>query len=145
MRGAYYFRAVKATVIRKAQFNAAHRLFRDGWSDEQNRAVFGLCSNPNFHGHNYLLEVMITGDIDPETGYVLDLKLVKDMIDEDVMEPFDHRNLNRDTVEFKTLNPTAENIAAVIWQKLRKRLDTKYELKIRLHETERNVVEFDGR
>ena len=135
---------MKATVIRKAQFNAAHRLFRSDWSDEKNRDVFGLCSNPNFHGHNYQLEVLVNGEIDPETGFVLDLKELKTLIDEEVMEPFDHRNLNRDTIEFQTLNPTAENIAAVIWQKLRKRLDGKYNLKIRLHETERNVVEYDG-
>ena len=135
---------MKATVIRKAQFNAAHRLFRPDWSDAQNRDVFGLCSNPNFHGHNYLLEVEVTGAIDPETGFVLDLKILKQIVDEEVMEPFDHRNLNRDTVEFKSLNPTAENMAAVIWQKMRKRLDARYKLKIRLHETERNVVEFDG-
>ena len=136
---------MKATVIRKAQFNAAHRLYRPDWSDDQNRNVFGLCSNPNFHGHNYQLEVMVTGDIDTETGFVLDLKILKEMIDAEVMEPFDHRNLNRDTREFQSLNPTAENIAAVIWQKLRHRLDARYDLKIRLHETERNVVEFDGR
>lgn len=135
---------MKATVIRKAQFNAAHRLFRADWSDEKNRDVFGLCSNPNFHGHNYQLEVLVNGEIDPETGFVLDLKELKTLIDEEVMEPFDHRNLNRDTNEFQTLNPTAENIAAVIWQKLRNRLDKKYNLKIRLHETERNVVEYDG-
>jgi len=136
---------MKASVIRIANFNAAHRLFRSDWSDEKNRDVFGLCSNPNFHGHNYKLEVNVTGDIDPETGFVLDLKLLKEMIDDEVMEPFDHRNLNRDTEEFQRLNPTAENIAAVIWQKLRQRLDARYGLKIRLHETERNVVEFDGR
>ena len=135
---------MKATVIRKAQFNAAHRLFRSDWSDEKNRDVFGLCSNPNFHGHNYQLEVFVNGEIDPETGFVLDLKELKQLIDEEVMEPFDHRNLNRDTKEFQSLNPTAENIAAVIWQKLRKRLDKRFDLKIRLHETERNVVEFDG-
>jgi len=135
---------VKATVIRKAQFNAAHRLFRSDWSDDKNRDVFGLCSNPNFHGHNYQLEVLVNGEIDPETGFVLDLKELKTLIDEEVMEPFDHRNLNRDTKEFQTLNPTAENIAVVIWQKLRKRLDARFDLKIRLHETERNVVEFDG-
>ena len=135
---------MKATVIRKAQFNAAHRLFRSDWSDEKNRDVFGLCSNPNFHGHNYQLEVLVNGEIDPETGFVLDLKELKTLINEEVMEPFDHRNLNRDTKEFQTLNPTAENIAAVIWQKLRARLDARFRLKIRLHETERNVVEFDG-
>lgn len=135
---------MKASVIRVANFNAAHRLFRSDWSDEKNRDVFGLCSNPNFHGHNYTLEVTVKGEIDPETGFVLDLKELKQLIDEEVMEPFDHRNLNRDTNEFKALNPTAENIAAVIWQKLRKRLDEKFSLKVRLHETERNVVEFDG-
>ena len=135
---------MKATVIRKAQFNAAHRLHREGWSDEKNREVFGLCANPNFHGHNYQLEVAVTGEIDPETGFVMDLKTLKEFITEEVMEPYDHRNLNRDAAEFKTLNPTAENIAAVIWQRLRKRIDARFELRIRLHETERNVVEFDG-
>lgn len=135
---------MKASVIRIANFNAAHRLFRQDWSDEKNRDVFGLCSNPNFHGHNYRLEVKVTGDIDADTGFVLDLKTLKELIDDEVMEPFDHRNLNRDTEEFKSLNPTAENIAAVIWQKLRKRLDKRYDLMIRLHETERNVVEFAG-
>jgi 6-pyruvoyltetrahydropterin/6-carboxytetrahydropterin synthase len=136
---------MKASVIRKAQFNAAHRLYRSDWDDEKNREVFGLCSNPNFHGHNYQLEVKVTGDIDSETGFVIDLKTLKELISEEVMEPFDHRNLNRDTDEFKNLNPTAENIAAVIWNKLRKRLDIRYDLFIRLHETERNVVEFDGK
>jgi 6-pyruvoyltetrahydropterin/6-carboxytetrahydropterin synthase len=132
------------SVFRKAQFNAAHRLFREDWNDEKNLEVFGLCSNPNYHGHNYQLIVKITGEVDAETGYVIDLKIVKNFIEEEVIEPFDHKNLNLDTVEFKSLNPTAENIAFVIWEKLRKRLDKKYDLSVRLYETERNFVEYNG-
>ena len=132
------------SVFRKAQFNAAHRLFREDWNDEKNLEVFGLCSNPNYHGHNYRLIVKITGEVDPETGYVIDLKIVKNFIEEEVIEPFDHKNLNLDTAEFKSLNPTAENIASVIWKKLRKRLDKKYDLSVRLYETERNFVEYNG-
>lgn len=132
------------SVIRKAQFNAAHRLYRKDWSPEKNDAVFGLCNNTNFHGHNYQLEVKVTGPVNPETGYVLDLKDLKQYIDEEVMDAFDHKNLNLDTPEFKNLNPTAEYIAAVIWKKLRKRLAPSLALHIRLYETERNVVEYDG-
>ena len=132
---------MKVSVSRKEHFNAAHRLYRKDWSDEKNLEVFGLCSNPLYHGHNYVLEVTVSGEIDPETGYVMDLKILKQIIREEVIDAFDHHNLNEDTEEFKNLNPTAENIAAVIYQKIRKRLDSKYDLKIRLFETERNFVE----
>ena len=133
---------MKVAVIRKEHFNAAHRLYRKDWSDEKNKEVFGLCSNPNYHGHNYYLEVKISGEVDPETGYVIDLKIVKDIIHEEVLEKFDHKNLNEDTMEFRDLNPTAENIAMVIYDKLRKNLDAKYDVSIRLSETEKNMVEY---
>ncbi|GIV33873.1 MAG: 6-carboxy-5,6,7,8-tetrahydropterin synthase [Chitinophagales bacterium] len=133
---------MKVSVFRKARFNAAHRLYNTSWSFEQNQKVFGLCNNPNFHGHNYELIVRVTGEIDPETGYVIDLKILKDIIQEEVIERFDHRNLNLDTEEFKQLIPTVENIAVVIYNLLRKRLDKKFELQIRLYETERNFVEY---
>ena len=133
---------MKVAVIRVEHFNAAHRLYRKDWDDAKNLAVFGLCSNPLYHGHNYKLEVRVSGDIDPETGYVIDLKILKQIIAEEVIEKFDHRNLNEDTVEFCDLNPTAENIAAVIYNKLRRRLDQKYEMSVRLSETERNIVEY---
>jgi 6-pyruvoyltetrahydropterin/6-carboxytetrahydropterin synthase len=131
-------------VCRRATFNAAHRLFREDWSDEQNKNVFGKCSNPNYHGHNYVLEVWLEGQIDPETGYVIDLKILKDFIKEEIIERFDHRNLNLDCSEFQNLNPTAENIALVCWRLLRSRLDLKYNLTLKLWETENNVVECDG-
>ncbi len=130
------------SVIRRAQFNAAHRLYRPDWDMEQNNAVFGLCNNPNFHGHNYVLEVKVTGEVDPETGYVIDLKIVKDLIDSEVIERFDHRNLNLDVPDFANLNPTAEHIAYVIYNRIRAKLETQYDLHIRLYETERNVVEY---
>ena len=131
-------------VCRRATFNAAHRLFRKDWSDEKNNAVFGKCNNPNFHGHNYVLEVWIEGSIDTETGYVIDLKIVKDLIKNEITDRFDHKNLNLDCKEFLNLNPTAENIAVVCWNLLRKELDTKYELSIKLWETENNLVEYKG-
>ena len=131
-------------VCRRATFNAAHRLFRKDWSDEKNNAVFGKCNNPNFHGHNYVLEVWIEGAIDTETGYVIDLKIVKDLIKNEITDRFDHKNLNLDCNEFLNLNPTAENIAVVCWNLLRKELDTKYELSIKLWETENNLVEYNG-
>ncbi len=132
------------SVIRRAQFNAAHRLYRPEWSNEENNAIFGLCNNPHFHGHNYQLEVKVTGPVNPATGYVIDLKDLKHYIKEEVMIPFDHKNLNLDTVEFKNLIPTAEYIAAVIWKKLRTRIDSSMNLHIRLYETERNIVEYEG-
>lgn len=133
---------MRVSVYRKAQFNAAHRLHRSDWSMEKNDEVFGLCNNPSYHGHNYKLEVRVTGEIDPETGYVIDLKILKDLIDSEIMERFDHRNLNLDTAEFKDLNPTVENIAVVIYNLLRTRLDPKYDLGIRLYETDRNFVDY---
>ena len=132
-------------VCRRATFNAAHRLYRKDWSDEKNLSVFGKCSNPNFHGHNYTLEVWIEGEIDQETGYLIDLKIVKDLINEEVQERFDHRNLNLDCAEFANLNPTAENIAVVIWNLLRVRLDQKYGLSIKLWETQNNIIVYDGK
>lgn len=132
----------RVAVFRKEHFNAAHRLHNPNWSDEKNKAVFGLCNNPNYHGHNYELIVQVTGSIDPQTGYVVDLKYLSDLIKTHVSDRFDHQNLNLDTEEFAHLNPTAENIAIVIYDKLRAELDSKLDLKIRLYETERNFVEY---
>ncbi len=132
------------TVHRKAHFNAAHRLFRKDWSDEKNLKVFGKCSNPNYHGHNYELEIGVTGSIDPETGFVIDLALLKTIIREEVEIPFDHKNLNVEVSEFKDLNPTVENIAKVIWDKLRSRLDDRYDIEVKLYETPRNFVVYTG-
>ncbi len=131
-------------VCRRVTFNSAHRLYRKDWSDEQNNAIFGKCNNPNYHGHNYILEIWIEGNIDPETGYVIDLKIVKDLAKSEIEERFDHRNLNLDCPEFMDLNPTAENIAMVCWKLLRSKLDPKFGLSVRLWETENNFVEFDG-
>ena len=136
------FDLMRIAVIRKEHFNAAHRLYNPKWSDEQNDRVFGKCNNPNYHGHNYELLVKLTGEADQDTGYVYDMKALSDVIKEEVIAPFDHRNLNLDVPEFRDLNPTAENIAMVIWQKLRKRIDSKYDLKVTLYETERNIVEY---
>lgn len=133
---------MKVAVFRKAQFNAAHRLYRKDWSDKKNEAVFGLCSNPHYHGHNYKLEVRVTGEIDGETGYVIDLKKLKDIIHEEVIERFDHKNLNLDTDEFKDTIPTAENIVVVIYTLLREKLAQKYGLQVRLYETDRNFFEY---
>ncbi len=135
---------MKTAVYRRATFNAAHRLFNPQWDDKKNDEIFGLCNNPNYHGHNYTLIVKIVGDIDNETGYVIDLKIVNDLIAEHVVDAFDHSNLNLDVPEFKYLNPTAENIAKVIYNKLRPRIDEDYELQIRLYETENNFVEYPG-
>jgi 6-pyruvoyltetrahydropterin/6-carboxytetrahydropterin synthase len=132
----------KVAVYRKEHFNAAHRLHNPSWTEQQNDQVFGLCNNPNYHGHNYDLVVKVVGEPDPATGYVIDLKILSDLVKEEVMERFDHKNLNLDTVEFATLNPTAENIAIVIYNLLRPKLDAKLELQIRLYETERNFVEY---
>jgi len=131
-------------VCRRVTFNSAHRLFNPHWSDEKNLEVFGKCSNPNYHGHNYVLETWIEGPVDEETGYVIDLKKLKDLVNQEITERFDHRNLNLDCEEFKTLKPSAENIAIVIWQLLTPKLDPKYKLTIRLWETENNVVEYNG-
>ena len=133
---------MRIAVFRKAHFNAAHRLHNPNWSDEKNAEVFGLCNNPSYHGHNYELEVKIVGEVDPDTGYLIDLKLLKDLIKSEVEDRFDHKNLNVDTEEFKDLNPTVENICFVIWQLLRAKLDERYELSVRLFETPRNFVEY---
>lgn len=135
---------MKVSVYRKEHFNAAHRLTNPSWSKEKNEAVFGKCNNPNYHGHNYELIVQLKGEIDPETGYVYDMKVLSDLIKVHVLNKFDHKNLNLDTDEFKNLNPSAENIAVVIWNILREKIDRKFELTIRLYETERNYVEYDG-
>ncbi len=133
---------MRISVFRKAHFNAAHRLNNPNWSEEKNQAVFGLCNNANYHGHNYELEVKITGEVDPETGYLIDLKLLKDLIFEEVETRFDHKNLNLDVEELKNLNPTAENICFVIWNLLRSKLDERLALAVRLYETPRNFVEY---
>ena len=133
---------MKVKVTRKEHFNAAHRLFHPEWSDEKNASVFGKCANPNYHGHNYELLVSLTGEPDKSTGYVYDLKALSDIIRDHVISKFDHRNLNLDTEYFKDVNPTAENIAIVIWQILREKIEMKFELKITLYETERNFVEY---
>lgn len=135
---------MKLTVHRKAHFNAAHRLYRKDWDDAKNSAVFGKCSNPHYHGHNYELVVSVRGEIDPETGFVMDLKLLKELIYNEVEVAFDHKNLNEELPEFKDLNPTAENISVVIWEKLRKKLKPSLELEITLYETPRNFVTYSG-
>lgn len=134
----------KVTVSRKAHFNAAHRLFKPEWSDEKNLEVFGKCSNPKYHGHNYDLVVSVTGTVDPETGFVLNLKKLKDIIYREIEEAFDHKNLNLETEEFKSLNPTTENIAIVIYNRLRPHIKADQELEIMLYETERNFVKYSG-
>ena len=132
------------TVSRKAHFNAAHRLFRKDWSDEKNAEVFGKCNNPNFHGHNYELIVSVTGKIDRETGFVMDMKVLKDIIKEEIEDYLDHKNLNIEVEEFKNLNPTAENIAVVIYNKIKPRLKSTLDLEITLYETPRNYVTYSG-
>ena len=133
---------MKIAVSRKEHFNAAHRLYNPSWTDEKNDAVFGKCNNPNYHGHNYELIVTLVGEPDPQTGYVYDMKILSDLIREQVIKHFDHKNLNLDTPYFKNLNPTAENIALVIWRILRQHIDNQLDLKVRLYETERNFVEY---
>ena len=135
---------MKVKVSRKAHFNAAHRLYRADWSFEKNDAIFGLCNNPNFHGHNYELIVSVTGEIDPETGFVIDVKVLKDLIKSEIEDAFDHKNLNIEVPEFKNLNPTAENIAVVIWDKLRPHIDNSKDLEVVLYETPRNFVTYVG-
>jgi 6-pyruvoyltetrahydropterin/6-carboxytetrahydropterin synthase len=135
---------VRVTVSRKAHFNAAHRLYRADWSDDRNEQVFGKCNNPNFHGHNYELIVGVTGSIDPETGYVMDIKDLRDIIEQEVEIPFDHKNLNLDVPDFANLNPTAENIAVVIWNRIRKRISTDKDIEVVLYETPRNFVTYRG-
>ena len=132
----------KVAVFRREHFNAAHRLFNPQWDDATNEKVFGKCALPHYHGHNYELEVKVTGKPDKETGYVMDLKLLSDLINQEVHARFDHKNLNLDTEEFKDLNPTAENIAIVIYKLLRPHINKKMDMKIRLYETPRNFVEY---
>ncbi|MBT8253620.1 MAG: 6-carboxytetrahydropterin synthase [Flavobacteriaceae bacterium] len=135
---------MRVTVSRKAHFNAAHRLYRKDWSHEKNDAIFGKCNNPNFHGHNYELIVSVTGEIDPETGYVIDMKVLKDLIKSEIEDAFDHKNFNLEVPEFAELNPTAENIVVVIYDKLRSKIKTEMDLEITLFETPRNFVTYSG-
>jgi 6-pyruvoyltetrahydropterin/6-carboxytetrahydropterin synthase len=135
---------MRVTVSRKAYFNAAHRLYRKDWSDAKNLKVFGKCSNPNYHGHNYELIVSVTGKIDTETGYVIDIKILKDIIKTEVEDSFDHKNLNVEVPEFKELNPTAENIAVVIYNKIKPKLESALDVEITLFETPRNFVTYSG-
>ena|SRR6266498_4854613 len=132
----------RVSVFRKEHFNAAHRLYNKSWDDARNEKVFGKCALPNYHGHNYEMEVKVTGETDDETGYVVDLKLLSDLINQEVLQRFDHKNLNLDTKEFKNLNPTAENIVMVIYNLLRPHIGSKLDLQIRLYETPRNFVEY---
>ncbi len=134
----------RVTVCRKSHFNAAHRLNNPVWKEGKNKEVFGVCNNENYHGHNYDLIVKVTGRIDTESGYVMDMKVLQDLIDEFIIDRFDHKNLNLDTIEFMNLNPTAENIAVIIWNILREVIDPQMDLNIVLFETERNFVEYSG-
>lgn len=135
---------MKVKVSRKAHFNAAHRLYRKDWDDSKNTEIFGKCNNPNFHGHNYELIVSVTGDIDPETGFVMDMKVLKDLIKVEIEDYLDHKNLNIEVEEFKSLNPTAENIAVIIWKRLRQHITKSHDLEVVLYETPRNFVTFSG-
>ncbi|RYY89146.1 MAG: 6-carboxytetrahydropterin synthase [Chitinophagaceae bacterium] len=132
----------RVSVFRREHFNAAHRLYNREWSDDLNAKVFGKCSLPHYHGHNYELEIKVTGDVDPRTGFVMDMKVLSDLVQQQVVERFDHKNLNLDTKEFREMNPTAENIAIVIYRLLRPYLDSTLDLKLRLYETPRNFVEY---
>jgi len=133
---------MRVSVYRKAHFNAAHRIYNPKWTDEKNLEIFGSCANPHYHGHNYDMEVKLTGEVDPETGYVYDLKHLKHLIKTEIEDRFDHKNLNIETEEFKNLIPTAEHICYTIYTILRKHVDEKYDLQIRLFETARNFVEY---
>lgn len=135
---------MRVKVSRRAHFNAAHRLYRKDWSFDKNDAIFGKCNNPNFHGHNYELIASVTGEIDADTGYVIDMKVLKDIIKSEVEEAFDHKNLNLEVPEFEKLNPTAENIAVVIYNKMKSKLDSDLDLEIILYETPRNFVTYTG-
>ncbi len=135
---------MRVTVSRKAHFNAAHRLYRKDWSFEQNETVFGKCNNPNYHGHNYELIVSVTGEVDKDTGYVIDMKILKDIIKNEVEDAFDHKNLNEQVPEFENLNPTAEHIAVVIYNKMKPKLSAALDLEITLYETPRNFVTYSG-
>lgn len=132
----------RVAVYRKESFNAAHRLYNAGWNMQQNDAVFGKCNNPNYHGHNYDLFVKLVGEVNPETGYVYDLKVLSDIIQAEIIERFDHKNLNEDCAEFATVNPTAENIAITIYRILRDKIESQFDLTVRLYETPRNFVEY---
>ncbi|WP_299780092.1 6-carboxytetrahydropterin synthase [uncultured Formosa sp.] len=134
-----------AKVSRQGYFNAAHRLFRKDWTDEKNQLIFGRCNNANYHGHNYDVIVSVSGEIDKETGFVIDLKILKQLIKDEIEEAFDHKNLNLDVPEFKDLNPTAENIAVVIYNKLKPKLESHLQLEITLYETPRNFVSYSGK
>ena len=135
---------MKVTVCRESHFNAAHRIYNKAWNDEKNREVFGLCSMPNYHGHNYDLVVKLTGEIDPETGYVFDMKRLKEIIDENIVNRYDHKNLNLDVPDFADTIPSAENIAVSIWNILRKQISGEYTIQVILYETPRNFVEYAG-
>lgn len=135
---------MRVKVSRQAHFNAAHRLYRADWSFDKNQEVFGLCNNPNYHGHNYELIVSVTGEIDPITGYVMDMKVLKDLIKSEVENAFDHKNLNLEVSEFKEMNPTAENIAVVIYNKLRPHIEADKDIEVVLYETPRNFVTYSG-
>ncbi len=135
---------MRVTVSRKAHFNAAHRLFNNEWSDARNAEVFGKCANPNYHGHNYELIISVKGMIHPDTGFVMDMKVLKTLIRDEIEEQFDHKNLNEEVPEFKSLNPTAENISVVIWQKLRSKIPEDLDLTVTLYETPRNYVTYSG-
>jgi 6-pyruvoyltetrahydropterin/6-carboxytetrahydropterin synthase len=132
----------KVAVFRKESFNAAHRLFNPAWDAATNDRIFGKCALPNYHGHNYDLVVKVVGEPDPETGYVMDMKILSDLVQREIVERFDHRNLNLDTVEFRDLNPTAENIAVVIYRLLRPHISEQLDMQVRLYETPRNFVEY---
>ena len=136
---------MKVTVSRKAHFNAAHRLYRKDWSFEKNNQIFGKCNNPNYHGHNYELIASVTGAIDQETGFVIDVKILKDIIKTEVEDAFDHKNLNLDVAEFKDLNPTAENIVVVVYNKIKAKLKPDLDLEVTLYETPRNFVSYSGK
>lgn len=135
---------MRVTVSRRAHFNAAHRLYRKDWSFEKNDEIFGKCNNPNYHGHNYELIASVTGEIDSETGYVIDVKILKDIIKEEVEDAFDHKNLNLDVPEFENLNPTAENIVVIIYHKIKAKLSKNLDLEVTLYETPRNFVRYSG-
>ena len=135
---------MKVTINRKAHFNAAHRLHNPNWSEDKNREVFGKCSNPNYHGHNYELIVSVKGEIDPESGFVMNLDVLRKIIEVEVEDYLDHKNLNLDIEYFKTVNPTAENIVVLIWNRIRAKLDNDLQLKVTLYETPRNYVEYEG-
>ena len=136
---------MKVTVSRRAHFNAAHRLYRPNWSDEKNEAIFGKCNNPHYHGHNYELIVSVTGEVDPETGYVVDVKILKDFIKSEIEDNLDHKNLNLEVPEFKHKNPTAENIVIFIYNKLKVVLEDDLDLEVTLYETPRNFVSYSGK